>query len=661
MVPARTGIAGHSLMSEAGRQGNALQQAMPGGGPAPADVNALAALFHAGRHADVEAGARLLLARHPGAGPVWNLLGASLLVQGKDSLQALQNATEFSPDDAFAQTNLGNALFALGRLDEAAASFRRALRIKPDHADAYYNLANALLGLGQRGEAVAGYRRALALQPDCAMTHNNLGTVLRDLGQLDAAQASFRRALAIEPGFAAAHNNLGAMLKDLGQFDAARRCFCRALAISPGFTQAYSNLLFGDNFLPGRCAAQSLAEARRYGDLVARQARPFTAWSNAPDPARCLRVGLVSGDLRAHAAGHFLEGVLAAMADQAAGRLEFFAYSNHAATDAVTQRIRSRCRGWLEISRLADAALATRLRDDGIDILLDLSGHTAHNRLPLFAWKPAPVQASWLGYFATTGVAAMDYLIADPWTLPVSEEAHFTEKIWRLPETRLCFTAPDADVPIAPLPALAGGHVTFGCFNNLAKINDAVVALWARVLAAVPGSRLFLKARQLDEAALRHGVVARFAARGVEAGRLILEGAEPRAHYLAAYRRVDIALDPFPFTGGATSAEALWMGVPVLTLAGQSFLSRQGIGLLMNAGLPEWIASDADDYVARAAAHAGDLRQLAALHGGLRQQALASPVFDAARFAGHFEAALRGMWVGWCDRGQARSCNAGGA
>jgi predicted O-linked N-acetylglucosamine transferase (SPINDLY family) len=247
-------------------------------------------------------------------------------------------------------------------------------------------------------------------------------------------------------------------------------------------------------------------------------------------------------------------------------------------------------------------------------------------------------------------VAAIDYFIADPWTLPADQEAHFSEHIWRLPETRLCFTPPDTAVAAGPLPALANGFVTFGCFNNLSKMNDAVVALWAQVLNAVPGSRLFLKYKQLGEASTRQNTCDRFAVHGITPERLIFEAYVHRANYLASYQRVDIGLDPFPFPGGTTTVEALWMGVPVLTLAGERFLSRQGVGLLMNAGLPEWVAEDPNDYVARAVSHAGDLQSLARLRAGLRQQVLASPIFDAPRFAGHFEAALRGMWQLWCEQ-----------
>jgi len=244
----------------------------------------------------------------------------------------------------------------------------------------------------------------------------------------------------------------------------------------------------------------------------------------------------------------------------------------------------------------------------------------------------------------------MDYFIADPWTAPETEEAHFTEKVWRLPETYLCFTAPDVDVQVGPLPAFANGNITFGCFNNLSKINDDVVALWARVLHQVPESRLFLKSKQLGETSVCVNVTSRFAVHGIDSARLILEGVAPRAELLAAYRRVDIALDPFPYPGGTTSVEALWMGVPVLTLVGDRFLSHIGESILNNAGLPDWIAADADDYVARAIRHASNLQSLARLRNGLREQVLRSPIFDASRFALHFEAALRGMWSKWCNR-----------
>ena len=597
---------------------------------------------------------------------------------------------ELEPELALAHNNLGNIWQNAGKLDEAVASYRRALALRPDYADVLGNLGNALHGLGMYQDAETSLRRALDIDPGLAFAHYNLGIVYYDLGRLHDAAACFRHALKIDPEYVDARCNLGNALHGLGQFQEALDCYRRVLQTDPGYALAYSNigntlkdlgsideavanceralelkpamtfarsnLLFLQNFRAGYDPGRMLAEARRYGDVVAAQAHAFDAWPNDPAPDRKLRVGFVSGDLRSHAAGHFVEGVAAALASVASDALEIYGYHNHVTADAMTERIRASCRGWFSAAGVSDERLVQRIRDDRIDVLIDLSGHTAANRLPVFAWKPAPVQATWLGYFATTGVAAIDYLIADPWTLPASEDGHFTEKIWRLPHTRLCFTPPDEDVAVAPLPAIANGRVTFGCANTLAKMNDDVVAVWARALAAVPGSCLLLKAKQLAEPSLRERVMERFAAHGVDAHRLVLEGPSPRRTYLEAYQRVDIALDPFPFPGGTTTAEALWMGVPVLTLAGERFLSRQGVGLMMNAGLPDWIATDPDAYVARAAAHAGDLPRLAALRGRLRQQVLSSPVFDAKLFARDFSAAMRGMWHAWCsrERGAAR-------
>ncbi len=419
----------------------------------------------------------------------------------------------------------------------------------------------------------------------------------------------------------------------------------------PDNTNAHTALLFLHNYLNDQSATELLAEAQRYGELVQRICpHTNTAWSNDPNPERCLRIGFVSGDLRRHPVGFFLEGVLAALASIASGRLKLFAYSNFCRNDEITQRLKACCQGWHSVAGISDKVVSEKIREDGIDILIDLSGHTMYNRLPLFAWKPSPVQVTWLGYFATTGVAQIDYLVADPWTLPESEEKNFTERIVRLPETRLCFTVPDEAVAVSPLPALTNGHVTFGCFNTLTKMNDSVVALWSQVLQAVPDSVLLLMSHQINEPLVKERTIARFQAHGIDAKRLILRGVVPRAEYLKTYNEVDIALDPFPYCGGTTSVEALWMGVPVLTLAGEHFLSRQGVGLLMNAGLPEWVAVDHGDYVARAVSHAGDLQTLASLREGMRNQVLASPIFDAPRFANHFAAALRSIWRDWCKR-----------
>ena len=570
-----------------------------------------------------------------------------------EATACFRRAVEIKPTYFEAQYNLGNALRSLKQFEDAVACFQIALQLKPDHAQAHNNLGCALLDLGQRDGAIANYRKALQSDPDYAEAHYNLGTVLNELNQLEEAAASLRIASQINPDYVEAHSNLANALTDLGRFDDAIASYRRTLQIKPDFFEAHSNFLFTYNYLPDHPPAILLDEAKHFGNMVAQKAHPYAEWPNIPDPDRRLRIGLVSGDFRNHPVGFFFEGILKALAANNASRMELIAYTNFPHSDKLTERIKTSFQGWHSVVGVSDENLARRIREDGIDILIDLSGHTAHNRLPMFAWKPAPVQVSWLGYFATTGVAAIDYLIADPWSLPASEESQFVEKIWRLPESRFSFTPPDANVEVSPLPSLENGYITFACFNNLSKINDAVVALWARVLHAVPESRLFLKSLQLDDATVRRGVLARFAAHGINEGRMHLEGFTARAEYLRTYHKVDIALDPFPYTGGATSAESLWMGVPVLTLSGERFIARQGVGLLMNAGLPDWIAVDADDYVARAVNHTKDLQRLATLRRQLRQQVLHSPVFDAPRFVRHFEAALRGMWAAWCSQRQA--------
>lgn len=576
--------------------------------------------------------------------------GNALLAMGDlgGAAAAYETALTHDADYAAAHFNSGNVLTILGHREAALHAYNAALRLKPDFAEAEVALGCLQDDMNLLDEAAASYGRALALRPDYAQVHNNLGIVLGKLGQFEAAAASYRRALELEPNYADGHNNLGNALKDLGLLGEAEASYRKALVIDPTSLNAQSNLLFVLNYSDRHHGRMMLTEAKRYGEMASQAVGRLIRIRRDRQPDRTLRVGFVSGDFRAHPVSYFFEAVLAALVCRVQGRIEFVGYHNHSTNDEFTGRIKALCHEWRATTGLSDDAMAQRIVDDRIDILIDLAGHTAHNRLPVFAWRPAPVQVSWLGYFGTTGVDAMNYLIADAWTLPSSDEANFSEKIWRLPETRLCFSAPDVKLQVNGLPALDEGHVTFGCFNNLTKMNDEVLAVWAKVLATVSESRLILKSPQLSEASVRQGVAGRFAFHGIDPARLSMEGLSSRAEYLKTYQRIDIALDPFPYTGGTTTCEALWMGVPVLTLAGEHFLARQGVGLLMNAGLPEWIATDIKQYLERAVAHASDLDGLATLRAGLRQRVLSSPLFNAQRFARHFEQALRGMWQDWC-------------
>lgn len=652
---------------------------VPPGAAIPEMLHAALAHHQAGRLPQAEAGYQQILQREPQHADALHLLGVIAFQGGQYELaiDLIGRAITVNPGYAAYHSNLGRAYQDNGQLDAAIASFEKALSLQPDLADAHNNLGNALqlrreqpraiehylralalkpdyvearnnLGralaaLGRFDEAIAAYRSALSYQPNHADVHNNLGVALQELGRLDAAIEHYRLALAIDPSRAEYHNNLGKDLSGQGKYAEAMVSYRTALRLKADFDAAYSNLLFHSNHRMPQDPIGYLAEACRYGEQVSRRARPFNAWRlDRSDVApRPLRVGLVSGDFRSHPVGYFLENVLAHLDPKL---IELVAYDTQARDDALTARIKPYFAQWHVLAGLSDAAAAEKIHQHGIAILVDLAGHTADNRLPIFAWRPAPVQAAWLGYFASTGMASIDYIVADRLVLPAAEEAHFIEKPWRLPDSYLCFTPPTDEVGVGPLPLIENRTVTFGCYNKLNKINDAVVALWARVLHALPGSRLLLKTKELTDLSAQRTMLERFAVHAIDPARLILEGYTPRANYLAAYRRIDIALDPFPFPGGTTTVEALWMGVPVLSRQGNSFVSHAGESLLSAAGLSDWIAADDDDYVAKAQAFVADLPQLAALRARLRDQLLASPLCDAARFAANLSSAFQGMW-----------------
>lgn len=607
----------------------------------------------------------------------WTMLGAILRgqKQNREALHPMTTAAKLCPHDASLQFNVGNNLRDLGELEEAAAWYSKATALNPQFAQAHYQLANVLYDIGQLRDSERSYqqalrlnpgdvralanlahvqqdtgqhhlafgslKKALAVEPDNAALYFNLSDLLHDQGRLREAHQACMRALELQPDFVPALCNMGVILGDLGDSEGAASSYRRALELSPNDAGAQSGLLFLLNYSPSHTSELRFREALNFGRMVADTPVPvYDNWNCSANPDR-LRVGFVSGDLREHSVGYFLENFLSQLDPS---RLDLVAFPTNSQCDALTQRIRPNFSKWVPLTGLPDQVAAQRIHELGVHILVDLSGHTTHNRLSMFAFHPAPVQATWLGYFATTGVEAMDYLVADPWSLLPDQEPFFTEKIWRLPSTRLCFTPPNVAVPVNALPMESNEAVTFGCFNNLNKINPEVVALWSRILKQIPDSRLLLKARQFQDPQVAKDFANQFAGHVVEKGRVTLEGPNDRKGYLETYHRVDIGLDPFPYPGGTTTVESLWMGVPVLTLAGSDFLSRQGVGLMTAAGLPDWIASDADDYVAKAVNHASNAAELSCLRQRLRSQVLASPLFDARAFAHDFEDALYGMW-----------------
>ena len=586
----------------------------------------------------------------PDYAEAYNNLGSALKAHGNldAAVGSYRKAVSLKQDFVDAHNNLGNALMAQGKLEAAVVSFHQSLLIKPDFAEAHNNLGNTLKDQGKLDAAVESFQRALAFKPDFSEAHNNLGLALQKQGKTDEAIALYNQALSIKPDYAEAYNNLGLALQEQGKLDEAVDSYHKALALRPVYPKAHSNLLFTLSFYSKCLPDTYLAEARHYGNKVMAKVQPYTSWSVYPENKaergmQPLRIGLVSGDFRTHPVGFFLEGILANLNP---ARVELVAYSMSPQEDELTARIRPCFAAWNIIVGLSDEAAARKIHDDGIHILIDLTGHTAGNRLPMFALKPAPVQVSWLGYFATTGLPTIDYLLADPVSVPESQREHFTETVWYLPETRLCFTPPTnrTGLELTPLPAVQNGYITFGCFQNLTKVNDTVLTVWGRIFFALPEARLRLQSSQMNCSTAREYLQHRLSQVGIMPERVIMEGHVPREDYLAAYANVDINLDTFPYPGGTTTCEALWMGVPTLTLAGSTLLARQGASMLACVGLEDWIAIDEDDYVSRTLFHASDIDRLAQLRSGLRQKVLASPLFNAPRFALHLEDALQKMW-----------------
>lgn len=583
----------------------------------------------------------------PDEAEIHSNLGTALKAQGDHdaAIASYRRAIELRPDLAEVRYNLGTALKYCGRPAEAIVSFCRAIEIKKDYFEAYLNLGLSYREVQKFDEALECLHQAARLQPGSHGAYLNLGATYAQVGKIGAAIENYQKSLSIEPDNADACVNLACALKDVGEYREALTLLRKALVQEPHHLLAHNNLLFIQNYVEVRAGEELLADALRFGRVVSQKAQPFRSWTRPGNGGRVFRVGFVSGDLCSHPVGHFLVDVLEALSQQTAGHMELYAYPTRFVQDELSQRLQACFKVWAPVVGLADAALATRIHDDEIDVLVDLSGHTAHNRLPVFAWRPAPVQMSWLGYCATTGLSEIDYYLADPFAMPSAIEQQFVETVWRMPESYVCLSRPEMAPPVAALPSQATGRITFASFNNLTKMTEGTVRLWARVLHALPESRLYLKAKQLDDKDVLKATVARYAELGISEDRLICEGhIAGRGAHLAAYSRVDIALDPFPYNGVTTTVEALWMGVPVLTLAGQRFVSHQGVGLLSNAGLLDWVASDADDFVSKAVMHASDLSRLAGVRAGLREKVQVSPLFDAQRFARHFERALRGMW-----------------
>ncbi|WP_338721079.1 tetratricopeptide repeat protein [Devosia sp. XK-2] len=539
--------------------------------------------------------------------------------------------------------NLALVLIGQGHYEQAMSRCMAALKIETRHFGAALNLGLALYETGRASEALRAFERARSINARSPVASGNVGRAALHIGEYEKAAAAYGRAAELDRENSDYAVGNAMSLYMLGRTAQSRAVLDTAVQKWPEQPVLLSARTFVLNYFDDVGAGQQAEAAMAYGRMIEKTVGAATHIADPAQADRRVRVGFVSADLRDHSVGSLLKAVLPHL-DR--GRLELVAYSMAHREDATSEALRVYFDNWVKATGLDNDTLANKIRADGIDVLLDLSGHTMGNRLPLFASRPAPVSASWLGYSGTTGLSRLDYLVCDNWVLPEGEERYISERPWRLPDAFLAFS--DNGAPPAPKSQRRSGPV-FGSFNSHNKISDATMSTWAEILRSVPESRLLLKSRALQQKAERDATAKRFEALGVAPDRLDLMGrTETQAEHLALYGQIDIALDPFPYNGTTTTVQALRMGVPVLTLKGNRYISRVGASILANAGLDDWIAGDVADYVTMAVERAGDRDRLAVLRSELPGRIAASPICDVPRFGRDFSDMLVGMWRNWC-------------
>ncbi len=603
-----------------------------------------------------------------------------------EALQRYDEAIRLAPKIARGHLNRGNALSSMGNIKEGIKAFDTAIKLDPNYASAYYNMGNAQAGLSNHEVALTAYRKALQLKPDFAQVCVAMGCVMEDLGKFEEAVSCYQQATELRPDYPEAYYNIGLVSGKMGKIDAAITNYGRAVEIKPDYTEAhfslavilrdnyrqneaitsyrhaltcdpdrqmaFSNLLFSlthdEEIDPNTLFSEHLAFGRHVETSLKEN---WPKHTNLRDPDRCLRIGFVSGDFYAHAVALFVEPMLAVLAKSS--QLSLYAYYNNPIEDHITSKIKTLFRYWRTVNGLSDTEFVEQIRRDEIDILVDLSGHTGLHRLHGFARKPAPIQASWIGYPATTGLKSMDYYIADShWLPPGKLDDQFTEKLVYLP-ANAPFQPPKESPDLNELPALRNGCLTFGSFNRPNKLSPTVIALWSKLLKSLPNSRMLLGGLS---SSLDHEVLIDwFEREGVSRERLFLYPRSELKTYLALHHQVDICLDTFPYSGGTTSSLALWMGVPTLTLAGRTAPSRQGAAMLGYLGLDQFVAENHDEFVSKGLYWSAHLADLAHLRHGMRARFERAPSGQPEVIVAALEQAFRMMWRNWCDGKQASS------
>ncbi len=612
-------------------------------------INNLGNLLKAsGRFQEAESCYMQALSIQPEFAAGYNNLGLVLRDQARleDAAAAFLCALQHNPNLVPALNNLGLVYKETGRIADAKTQYQKALEINPEYAQAYCNLGMAYEAEGNFVDAEIALLNALKYQPNFAEALNNLGIVYKSQWRLQDAEAYLKQAVAAKPDYVEAYSNLGSTLKDAGKLTEAEEAYRKALALNPNYYQAMSNLLFCLTHNAEIDKVSLYAEHVQFGhQFEAPLKAKWQAHTLDKTPTRTLNIGFVSADLRAHAVAYFIEPIIVHLSNYP--HLNLFAYANSLTHDNVSQRLQAHFKTWRNVARLSDDALAETIRNDQIDILIDLSGHTAGHRLLTFARKPAPIQASWIGYPGTTGLTAMDYFLADKYLLPPNQlDDQFTEKLVQLPASAPFMPQEDAP-PVNALPALQNGYITFGSFNRPSKLSQTVISLWAELMHAVPNSKILMGAMSVEGE--NSQVLSWFEQAGITADRIQLHQRSSMQHYLQLHHQVDICLDTFPYNGGTTTWHAIWMGVPTITIAGDMLPSRIGAGILGHVGLDRFVVRNANTFIEEGVFWSQHIDELAIIRSGLRARFAQSPPGNPSVIASGLERAFRQMWQYYCQ------------
>ena len=578
--------------------------------PNQKDMKMLEVLYSANKFNELEIVTTKLIQKYPNIAPLLNILGLALHKQGylKKAAISYEQAIVISPKFVFAHNNLGNVFKDLGEFDKALSKYQHAIKLNPNYAEGYYNQGLVYKKICKYNESIKSLEYALKIKPDYIDAYFDLGQILVTVGKFEEAIKNFQKVINLKPNFTSAYNNIFFTLlymkkNDHNFFISLTKKFRSSLKIID------PNLLLKYQF------------------------------ENKP---KKLRIGFVSGDFWEHPVGYIL---LDALKNLKKKNLELVAYSNFSKKDDFSIKLKSHFNKWHEIENKEDVDVVNQIRKDRINILFDLSGHSAKNRLPIFLNKPAPIQISWGGYPGFVGIPEIDYIFGDPYVTPEKENKYFTEKVFILPNIWICFTVPEFEVKIKELPAIKNKYITFGSFNNLSKINEEVVFLWSKILKAVPKSKFFLKSHVFNDSYFKKKIINNFEKNNVSKDSIILEGRSSRKEYLDCYNKIDIALDPFPWSGGISTFEAIWMGVPVLTKKGHNkFVSHQTESINHNSGMSDWIAKDENEYLSKAVKFSSNINGLKKIRKNSREIILKLPSFNTSLFAEEFNKALWEIW-----------------